>query len=102
MDSLADLVTSGFIKVLTTDLTKIEVAKHHANRDLEEIAGLGRDRFRKLVQQTVGVALPNISPEELRKKIFDGYVATTESMFKTLAATTLSVDDVKPSTVFES
>lgn len=102
MDSLADLVTSGFIKVLTTDLTKIEVAKHHANRDLEEVAGLGRDRFRKLVQQAVGVKLPNISPEELRKKIFDRYVANTEKMFKDLAATTLSVDEVKPSTVFES
>ena len=45
MDSIADLVKSGFIKVFTTDLTKIEVAKHHTNRDLEEIAGLGRTRF---------------------------------------------------------
>ena len=68
MDSIADLVKSGFIKVFTTDLTKIEVAKHHTNRDLEEIAGLGRTRFRKLVKQAISVELPEISAEDLRRR----------------------------------
>lgn len=101
MESLCDLVTSGFIRVLTTDLTKIEVAKHHANKDLDEIASLGRSRFRKLVQETVGVKLPDISAEQLRTQIFGSYIASTEKMFSELRATTLSIDDVKPSAVFD-
>jgi hypothetical protein len=102
MDSIGDLVTSGFITVFTTDLTKIEVAKHHTNRDLDEIAGLGRTRFRKLTKQAIGVELPEISAEDLRKKVFDQYMIATEDMFKNIGAKTLPIDDVKPSAVFES
>jgi hypothetical protein len=102
MDTLADLVNGGFIQVVTTDLTKIEVAKKHTNNDLEQIGGLGRSRFRKLVKQAVDVDLPDISADDLRKKIFDGYLKGTEKMFRRLNARTLSIDDVKPSAVFDS
>jgi hypothetical protein len=101
MDSIADLVNSGFINVFTTDLTKIEVAKHHTNRDLDEIGGLGRSRFRKLVKRVVNVELPELSAEELRKKVFEQYMVATEEMFKNIGARTLPIDDVKPSAVFE-
>lgn len=102
MDGLADLVTSGLIRIVTTDLTKIEVAKKHTNNDLEQIAGLGRKRFRQLVKHTIDVDLPEISAEDLHRKIFDRYLSGIEGMFKRLKATTLSIDTVKPSAVFES
>lgn len=102
MDSLADLVASGFIRIVTTDLTKIEVAKHHTNKDLEQIGGLGRSRFRKLAKQALDVDLPEISAEDLRKKIFDRYFGATEQMFQRLKAKTLPIDDVKPSAVFDT
>jgi hypothetical protein len=91
MDTLADLVNGGFIQVVTTDLTKIEVAKKHTNNDLEQIGGLGRSRFRKLVKQAVNVDLPDISPDDLRKKIFDGYLDGTEKMFRRLSASRGSI-----------
>ncbi|MEY9185787.1 hypothetical protein ABIG06_007342 [Bradyrhizobium sp. USDA 326] len=102
MDALSDLVDAGFIRVLVTDLTKIEVAKKHTNNDLEEIGAVGRARFRKLVKRTIDVDLPELSADALRSKIFDRYLKEVEAMFKRLKAATLSVDEVKPSAVFDA
>lgn len=99
---VADLVDAGYVKVVTTDLTKMEVAKKHANNDFEIIGGVARKRFRELTEEAIGVKLPNISSEELQTKLFDKYWASTDAMFKKLRAETLSIDGVEPSAVFES
>lgn len=41
---VADLVDAGYIKVVTTDLTKIEIAKNHGANDFEVIGDLTRRR----------------------------------------------------------
>jgi hypothetical protein len=102
MPRVTDLVDAGYIKVVTTDLTKMEVAKKHANNDFEIIGGVARKRFRELTEEAIGVNLPKISSEELQAKLFDKYHASTDAMFEQLRAETLSIDGVKPSAVFES
>jgi hypothetical protein len=54
MSRVEDLVKGSFITLLTTDLTKIEVAKKHANNDFEVVGNIGRSHFRKLVEDITG------------------------------------------------
>jgi PIN domain len=102
MPRVTDLVEAGYIKVVTTNLTKMEVAKKHANNDFEIIGGVARKRFRELVEGAVAVKLPTISSEELRTKLFEKYQTSTDAMFENLRTETLSIDGVKPSAVFQS
>jgi PIN domain len=99
---VTDLVDAGLVKIVTTDLTKIEIAKKHASNDFEIIGGIARRRFRELTKETIGVELPTISAGELKNKLFEKYQPLTNDMFMKLRAETLSIDEVKPSAVFES
>jgi hypothetical protein len=54
-------VNAGLLKIVTTDLTKIEIAKKHASNDFEIIGAIARRRFRELTKETIGVELPMIS-----------------------------------------
>ena len=102
MPRVADLVEAGLVRVVTTDLTKTEVAKKHANNDFDIIGGIAGTRFRKLVEEALNIALPSISSEDLQTKLFEKYQTSTEVMFERLRAEALSIDEVKPSAVFES
>lgn len=102
MPRVTDLVNAGLVKVVTTDLTKAEVAKKHANNDFEIIGGITRKRFRALVEEVIGFNLPTISSEELQSRLFEKYQKSTDAMFERLRAETLAIDGVKPSAVFES
>lgn len=97
---VADLVKAGLITTLTTDLTVTEVAKKHAANDYEVIKEVGRAHFRKIVEQVVGVALPNVAKAEMKAQLAAAYDASTKAMFDTLGAKTLAIDAVKPSVVF--
>ncbi len=99
---VADLVKADLITTLTTDLTATEVAKKHAANDYDVIKEVGRAHFRKIVEQVVGVALPDISKAQMKTQLAGTYEASTKAMFETLGATTLAIDTVKPSTVFAS
>ena len=90
MPRVADLVEAGLVRVVTTDLTKTEVAKKHANNDFDIIGGVAGTRFRKLVEEALNVTLPSISSEELQTKLFEKYQTSTEAMFEKLRAETLS------------
>lgn len=94
-----DLVEADLIAVLTTDLTIVEVAKHHAANDLEAMSKLAVPHFRRLVEQHTGIKLPDVEKAQLKKKIRDHYIDSTRSMMMGLKAKELSVDDVKASTV---
>lgn len=92
----------GFIAVLTTDLTKIEVAKKHANNDFESVGEIGRPHFRKLVKEIAGVDLPDMTKPEVQRKLFEKYSSETGKMFDCLAPKTLSINSVPPMTVFDT
>ncbi len=94
-----DLVEADLITVLTTDLTIIEVAKHHAKNELDVLSGISAPHFRRLVEQHTGVKLPEIRKAALREKLWNDNIASVRSMMKRLRAEELSVDAVKPSIV---
>jgi hypothetical protein len=102
MPRVADLVDAGYVKVVTTDLTKVEIAKKHASNDFKTIGDLTKRRFRELTAEILGVNLPAISPSDLHRKQLEKYQASVEEMFKWLQAETLSIDSVKPSVVFDA
>jgi pterin-4a-carbinolamine dehydratase len=99
---VADLVDAGYVKVVTTDLTKMEIAKKHAGNDFEVMGNLTKRRVRDLADEILGVKLPGISPADLHRKLLKKYQASVEEMFRSLRAETLSVDSVKPSVVFDA
>jgi predicted nucleic acid-binding protein len=98
---VVDLVRAGLIRVLTTDLTKTEVAKKHSRNDYEVIKEVGRKHFRAIVHDVTGVHLPVLSKGEVYSRIFERYLNETNKMFDALQAETLAIDAVKPSQVFD-
>ncbi len=99
---VADLVDAGYVKVVTTDLTKMEIAKKHAGNDFEVVGDLTKRRVRDLAADILGVKLPGISPLDLHRKLLEKYQMSVEKMFRSLRAETLSIDTVKPSVVFDA
>ena len=99
---LKDLVDDGVITVLTTDLTCQEVAKKHAENDYDIIKGVGKPRFREIIEEVLGAALPKTTNSELKAKLAEDYSQSTKTMFKELSCKTLAIDAVKPSTVFSA
>jgi PIN domain len=95
-------VEAGYVRVVTTDLTKTEIAKKHAGNDFEVIGDLTKRRVRDLVSDTFGVKLPAMSPAELHRTLLTKYQAAVEEMFRSMRAETLSIDSVKPSVVFDA
>jgi hypothetical protein len=100
MSRVADLVNAGIIKVLTTDLTVTEVAKKHTENDYEVIKEVGRSHFRKIVNEHTGSILPDLSKAKLKETISTKYHKQVATMFDSLKSKYLSIDHIKPSTVF--
>lgn len=100
MVRVADLVNAGFINILTTDLTVCEIAKKHTENDYEVIKEVGRPHFRKLVKEHLQGVLSEVSKSDLKEIISKKYTDQVMKMFNDLNSKHLSIDDVKPSTVF--
>ncbi|HPX62185.1 MAG TPA: PIN domain-containing protein [Deltaproteobacteria bacterium] len=100
MERVADLVNAGFISVLTTDLTVCEVTKKHTENDYEVIKEAGRPHFRKLAKEHLQSTLPEINKSALKETISKKYSDQVIKMFNDLDSKYLSIDNVKPSTVF--
>ena len=98
---VVDLVEAGEVTVVTTDLTIKEIAKKHAENDFEAVKEVGRPHFRKIVEEVIGTKLPEITKTELREKLIVTKIEEVKEMFKRLSADILSIDDVRPSEVFE-
>jgi hypothetical protein len=81
---VADLVKGGFITVLTTDLTKLEVAKKLAKNDFDVIKEIGRPHFRKITKDVTGVELPAVTKAEIFDRLFKKSADETEKMFAAL------------------
>jgi hypothetical protein len=95
-----DLVDAGLITVLTTDITVNEVAKKHRQNDFELIKSICHPHFRKVVEETTGVSLPDTKMAGLTQMLIEIYESSTKAMFSKLGAQTLAIDDVQPSVVF--
>jgi hypothetical protein len=102
MPRIADLVAGGHVRIVTTDLTKTEVAKKHAGNDLEELGVLAKRRFRDLAKRSLGVEIPEITADALHHKLLDSYTADVERMFARLSAETVSIDSIQARKVFDS
>jgi hypothetical protein len=99
---VADLVDAGYIKIVTTDLTKTEIAKKHASNDFGVIGDITKQRVRHLAREILGIELPTISGADLHRKLLEKYQTSVEQMFNSLRAETLSIDGIKPSVVFSA
>lgn len=99
---IRNLVEAGLIQVVTTDLTIMEVAKHHANNDLKIMGDVTAPHVRKLIHQHLGVTLPDIKKGELSEKLRQEYRAEVKGMLGQLGAKPLSVDAISPSTVLDA
>ena len=97
---LVDLVQYGFITVVTTDLTKTEIVRHHTNVAFNILRPLVESRFRRLVAQHFNVGIPEMSQGEVRQKVKDQIANGVERMFFSLRATVLDINEVRPSVIF--
>ncbi|MBA9902331.1 PIN domain-containing protein [Burkholderia cepacia] len=102
LERLVDLVEAGFIEVYTTDLTKTEIAKKHIENDFNLAKDFARPHVREVLSEMIGSALPEVSKAQFKDALHKKYTASTERLFGALNATTLSIDDVKPSTVLDA
>ena len=97
-----DLVDAGLIELLSTDLTCVEVAKRHAKNDYEVIKGVGQSHFRKVINEVLGVKIPETTNAQLMETLLQSYQKPTRQMFAELDARVLEIDNIKPSTVFSA
>lgn len=100
IERLVDLVDAGLASILTTDLTMTEVAKKHAENDLNVVKDFARPHFRAILKDVLGKTLPAINKATLKDSLFDKYRKSTARLFTALDATILSIDNVRPSDVF--
>jgi len=98
-ERLVDLVNAELIEVLTTDLTMTEVAKKHAENDLDVVKDYARPHFRAILNDVLATELPEINNTALKQNLLKKYAESTQRMFTSLRATVLSIDDVRPSDV---
>ena len=98
---LVELVDYGFISVVTTDLTKAEIAKRHASNACRTLSPLAQAGFRQLAAKYFEIKLPDMSESEILARVRREMDHGVERMFSSLRARVLEVDQVKPSVIFE-
>lgn len=101
-DRLHDLVKAGIIEIVTTDLTIQEVSKKHTQNDYDVIKEISRHHFRKLVTTYTGIELRTLSKTELKAAIRQKFDTAVLSMMTRLKSRILSLDQIKPSVVFNA
>lgn len=99
---LKRLVDLDLVEVVTTDRTLAEVAKRHALADYQAVSQLRRKECRRVSEQFLGVRLPEFDETELRDRLFEHYRTDVHDTFGKFGCRPLTIDDVKPSTVFET
>ena len=95
-----DLVKAGWVEVLTTDLTLVEIFMFHAKRDFEEIRKICNPKFRRIVDEATGVQIPDIDEKKLRSELNKKHKSLVVKMFEDMDAEIVGINDVKPVTVF--
>ncbi|MQX89019.1 PIN domain-containing protein [Sinorhizobium meliloti] len=99
---VSDLVAAGMITLLTTDLTIAEIAKKHAENDFQVVKDFAKPHVQRVLESITRTTIPTLTKEEMRARLLENYNATTTAMFERLSAKRLSIDEVRPSLVFDS
>ena len=97
---LVELVRADFISVVTTDVTKAEVVRHHTTTAFDVLKPAVEGRFRSLLSRHFHLKIPELGRQDLYARLKEDAVLRVERLFQSLEAETLSVDDVQPSVIF--
>ena len=79
LDALDLLASARNAQLLTTDITRIEVAKNLAEADCKVISPIENDRFRELVMNMMNVHLPSVEIPALHLKAYQEYKKAVET-----------------------
>ena len=99
VERVRHLVEAGIVDIWATDHTIREVAKRHAANDLQAVKDLSKPHVAAIMSFVTGLDVPAVSQEEMADKLRGKYLADTEKMLSSLAATILPIDDINPSTI---
>jgi len=101
--TLEQLVEDGLVKVISTDLTIMEIAKKFRNSDVERLDALTKSDLRQAAQQLLNVALPQVDKEAIRTQFFERHLGDVkQQMVKRMRAEVRSIDSVKPTDILSS
>lgn len=97
---LAELVELGLVKVVSTDLTMMEVAKRFRHNDFGLLEPLTKSEFKHLARQHLTLQLPDVERETLRASLFEHHYKSVKHAMRTrFQAEVRSIDAVKPTHV---
>ncbi|EMR0601629.1 TPA: PIN domain-containing protein [Stenotrophomonas maltophilia] len=98
--TLEELIEHELIKLVCTDLTIIEVAKHFRDSDLERLEPLTKSALSQSAKLLLGIDVPVVDKDEIRASFFERHRKfVTAHIRGRMRAEVLSIDNVKPSDV---
>lgn len=101
--TLEKLVQDGLVKVITTDLTIMEIAKRFRNSDVERLDALTKPDLRHAAQQLLSIELPQVDIDVIRSQFFERHLSEVkQQMAERMAVKVHSIDSVKPSDILTS
>ncbi|WP_295941471.1 PIN domain-containing protein [uncultured Xanthomonas sp.] len=101
--TLEQLVEDGLVKIISTDLTIMEIAKRFRNSDVERLEALTKSDLRQAAQQLLNVELPQIDKEEIRSSFFERHLGDVkQQLAERMSVEERSIDSVKPIDILSS
>ena len=101
LDRINDLQRKGVINVVTTSLTIDEIAKKYTSNDFKLISGIARSGFKKAFSKISDLELPFDNKQDLFEALLKENRKEVTKFHKTLSASVIDIDGVKPSSVFD-
>lgn len=99
--ALRNLVNSGKISIISTDITINEVTKHFTNHDVRSITPVFKPSVLNLIKEVADVIVPDLPSTTIFERIWERNRSEMERMLRDLNATILGVDAIAPSSVLE-
>ncbi|AWH33946.1 PIN domain-containing protein [Stenotrophomonas sp. SAU14A_NAIMI4_8] len=100
--TLTELINHGLVKLVSTDLTLMEIAKRFRNNDIAALDPLIKADLKHAARQYLQLEIPGFDRDKLRVQIFNHHLQKVKlAMFSQFQAEVRSIDNVKPSHVLE-
>ncbi|WP_312708733.1 PIN domain-containing protein, partial [Stenotrophomonas sp.] len=100
--TLTELINHGLVKLVSTDLTMMEIAKRFRNNDVAALEPLLKADLKHAAHQYLRLEVPGFDRDKLRASIFDHHLKNVKSaMFSRFQAEMQSIDNVRPSYILE-
>lgn len=99
--ALRNLVSSGKISIISTDVTINEVTKHFTAHDLRSVTPFLKPSVLSLIHEVTGVVVPEISNADAFRRLWERNRTATVRMLDVLRAKLLHVDSVTPSLILD-